>query len=758
METWIAQHFFNPTFVAGGAALVAAPILIHLINRLRYRRVRFAAMEFLLESDQRNQRRILFEQLLLLLLRILIVLAIVALVAGLILDPNQLSLFRGAQEHHLVLLDDSGSMRNHWGDTTAFDEALDTVRKLTAEGAARPGRQKFSLMRLSDVDNLVFSQRDVDDAFQSELETTFENLRCSYRMLDLVAGLEAAREMFADEKATIQYLHVVSDFRERDWLNQKALSSGISALDDAGVTVNLVKTVPQIHDNLSIVSLSGDIHVAATEIPVRLRVKVKNFGLEVAKDVRLAVAQDGQRLPLSLLFEEVEPGAEVEREFDVRFASPNKHSVRISVAEPDALSDDNSRYLALDVSQINKVLIVDGDPLSDEGLFLADALAPGPGTTGYEPEVESLEFLRRNSLEPYQSVFLLNIPELPADSLQALEQYVADGGGLAWFLGESAKSAFYNEKLYRESGGIFPVRLAAAPRDVSSSRDNLSGPKVKFLDHPIFQIFLGRDNLWVELLDVYRFFPVAGDWEWDDQKRKDAVKTIATLQDGQPLVLTHEFGSGQVVTCLTSCGPVWNNFARIPSFVVFQLELQKFIAHSKGIPAARIVGEPIQEQLDAARYSEIVEVTAPEQTGDRVVSLQASPLQQEQADANNASPEARQQRVFLSAEYADTDTPGVYRMRLHDHNQELEERWFAYNMPIEESELKLATTQQILRQVGEDTEIQIQEAGSFQWIAGRDARQDVRSWLLALLVVLLICEQLLAYKMSYHPEVVGAPS
>ena len=443
------------------------------------------------------------------------------------------------------------------------------------------------------------------------------------------------------------------------------------------------------------------------------------------------------------------------REFDVTFAAPNKHSIKISVAAPDALSDDNSRYLALDVSQINKVLIIDGDPLSDEGLFLADALAPAPGTTGYEPEVEGLEFLRRNSLDPYQSVFLLNIPELPADSVQALEQYVAEGGGLAWFLGEPAKAAFYNEKLYRDDGGIFPVRLAAAPRDAAGRRDDFTGPAVKFFDHPIFQIFLGRDNLWVELLDVYRFFPVADDWEWDDLKRKDSVKTIATLWNEQPLVLAHEFGDGQVITCLTSCGPVWNNFARIPSFVVFQLELQKFIARSQGLPAARIVGEPIHEQLDAARYSEIVEVTAPELTGDRVVSLQASPPQREDNETSDSSNESMQKRVFLSAEYADTDTPGVYRMRLHDHNQTLEERWFAYNMPTEESELKLATTQQILRQVGDDTEIQIQEAGSFQWIAGRDARQDVRSWLLALLVVLLVCEQLLAYKMSYHPDAVG---
>ena len=71
MEAWIAQHFFNPMIVAGGVALVVSPIIIHLINRVRFRRVRFAAMEFLLQSRHRSRRRVLLEQLLLLLLRIL---------------------------------------------------------------------------------------------------------------------------------------------------------------------------------------------------------------------------------------------------------------------------------------------------------------------------------------------------------------------------------------------------------------------------------------------------------------------------------------------------------------------------------------------------------------------------------------------------------------------------------------------------------------------------------------------------------------
>ena len=112
MPSWLLQYFLNPSFVLAGTALVASPIIIHLINRLRYRRVRFAAMEFLLASQQRNRKRVLLEQLILLLLRILLVLGLLLLIARLILDPSQLSVFRGARSHHLVLLDDSGSMRD----------------------------------------------------------------------------------------------------------------------------------------------------------------------------------------------------------------------------------------------------------------------------------------------------------------------------------------------------------------------------------------------------------------------------------------------------------------------------------------------------------------------------------------------------------------------------------------------------------------------------------------------------------------------
>src|SRR5579864_3641010 len=134
MPPWIVSHFLNPAYVLPGAALIAAPIIIHLINRMRYRKVKWAAMEFLLASQQRNRRRLLLEQLLLLLLRLLVVAALVMLVARPLIDPEKFSLFQGQKTHHLVLLDDSGSMRDRADETSAFDAALDVIRKIAAEG------------------------------------------------------------------------------------------------------------------------------------------------------------------------------------------------------------------------------------------------------------------------------------------------------------------------------------------------------------------------------------------------------------------------------------------------------------------------------------------------------------------------------------------------------------------------------------------------------------------------------------------------
>src|SRR5205823_1498093 len=104
----MSSFFMNPITWWVGLALVSTPIIIHLINRMRFRRVRWAAMEFLLKAQRKMRRKKILEQLLLLFLRCLLV-----FLAGL-LFARFLGLERTGKEtrpvYHIVILDDTPSM------------------------------------------------------------------------------------------------------------------------------------------------------------------------------------------------------------------------------------------------------------------------------------------------------------------------------------------------------------------------------------------------------------------------------------------------------------------------------------------------------------------------------------------------------------------------------------------------------------------------------------------------------------------------
>src|SRR6202795_4393472 len=82
------EIFSNPLAMVIGGALISSPIVIHLINRMRFKRIRWAAMEFLLKSQKRSRRKLIIEQLILLLLRILLIVLVALLLARLIEKPD----------------------------------------------------------------------------------------------------------------------------------------------------------------------------------------------------------------------------------------------------------------------------------------------------------------------------------------------------------------------------------------------------------------------------------------------------------------------------------------------------------------------------------------------------------------------------------------------------------------------------------------------------------------------------------------------
>src|ERR1700753_4253548 len=68
----LAAGFMTPGFALAGILLASIPLIIHFLNRRRFKTVNWAAMEFLLRAMKKNQRKLKFEQWLLLAVRCLV--------------------------------------------------------------------------------------------------------------------------------------------------------------------------------------------------------------------------------------------------------------------------------------------------------------------------------------------------------------------------------------------------------------------------------------------------------------------------------------------------------------------------------------------------------------------------------------------------------------------------------------------------------------------------------------------------------------
>ena len=132
-----------------GFLIVLVPLLIHLINMMRHRRVKWAAMEFLLQSYKKHRKWIWLKQLILLLMRMAAIALIVAMLAQLVTRDQWVAMFGGKTTHHYILLDDSYSMTERLGGASAFEKALRVVSQIGERAKNSDTQQKMTLIRFS---------------------------------------------------------------------------------------------------------------------------------------------------------------------------------------------------------------------------------------------------------------------------------------------------------------------------------------------------------------------------------------------------------------------------------------------------------------------------------------------------------------------------------------------------------------------------------------------------------------------------------
>ena len=723
-----------------GLPLVALPLVIHLINLRRHRRVEWAAMKFLLESQKRNKKWILLQQLLLLLLRTAAVALAVLMLAGPVLQSGWGKFFGQGTTHHLFLLDDSYSMADRWEQSTAFDQAKRAVSVILEQAAEQTESQKLTLVRFSTARELTagaaleIGERPLDSALRDDVETLLSDMQIAESdagPLDAIGAALGLPEPTADESRIV---YLISDFRSRQWSEDNQLRQMLGQLREKCAQLHLVQCVDTTRANLAITRLQPESGIRAAGVETWFEVTVANYGDQPAVATAVKVVEDGHKLP-AVVFEEIPAGEQVTRRFRVTFPTPRAHQLQASL-ERDPVATDNVRYFACEVPAAYPVLIIDESPSRDDGFYLRTALDPGDAaTSGWSPQIEPASYLRKHEeLAKFAAICLLDVARLDDPEVDALEQYVRQGGGLALFLGSRVQQEFYNRRLYRDGEGLLPVPLDVPTQLISDSLG--AEPDVIVGDHPIFRVFGGQRNSFLPLVGVDFYYAVDPVWQLPEDGK---THVLARLRNGAPYVVDKQLDAGRVVVQLSKLSPKatelgrWSNWSLNPVFPVYANELVGYLSATRREFVQRQVGDAVAFELEESRYEPEVRATAPRASV---------------GEAETVFPTANE--GSYQVDMGKSDASGVWQFELQPREGDPERRLVAVNVVPGEGDLQHLGRDALARRLpGIDYEFSLASrmSGGDEQLAGF----RLSDTLLYVLAVVLLFEQWLAYRTSYHP-------
>lgn len=752
----LAFAFLNPLLL-WALPLAAVPIIIHLLNRRRFKIVPWAAMEYLLAALKRNRKRIRMEQWLVLLLRVLAVLLLVFLVSRPQLGGG--GLLRSTT-HHIVLLDDTGSMTQRSGSSNLFDKAQDRVREVADKlGQTRSG-DLFSLVRTSRPTQPDLWAQRVGPDLGTRTGQLLKEMSVGDGTMELGELLQLTKKRAAEQKdASRTVYHLVTDLRAVDWVSEddKPRSALVSAL--AGVDEGAVEVLPigaHDTDNLAITAVRSKDRVSTTGLPTEFSVDVQNVGLDASNPGEVAVEVDGQSRVVQPV-PQLAPGERASVDFQHTFFTAGFHRIDASFPTPaDTFPLDDRRTLALEVTDRVHILLVDGDPGdSNEGsetFFLTVALDPGgDAVSGNDVQVVSDSTLAETDLKPFDMVWLCNVPAPSEAVVQQLEQFVAAGGGLICFLGGQVDVPRYNELLFKSGKGLLPLQLG----EITGDPDKPDHGFLANADHPL----VGRmpelfEILMQKALLIKRHLTMV-----EEQGSQANVMARVRDADGTPLIVTRTFGNGggEVVVLGITADKHWSNMPDTYAEVVLSNQMRRFATKVHDTAGSNLLTrEAYRLQLDPGRYKPDITVRGLVDGGEELTvtamapeAAPARPADGKPADAppGDAKQEAAAPALLqLSLPMAELRTLGAYEVELHGHGDEIEKRMFARNLPGVEGRLvRLQKTvfQKVFPPEVQDRVVFLQENSGLGTGTGEG---EIWRFLAIALLLGLLLESLLAWR------------
>ena len=552
------MSFLNPIMLFGLAA-VAAPILIHLLNRRRVQRVVWAAMRFLNISVERNQRRMRLEDWILLAIRC----GLVALLALALARPSFESVgsVLGTSKSTAVLLvDNSYSMAMSDGAETRFEKARRTAEHaLQSLGAGSAAAVWF----VSDIVQTPIPEPTLD------LNLARKALRegtISDRTTDVLPALTRAVEVLRSSFGLRKELYLFTDGQALGW---QQFDQILKVCANASRDMRLHVIVINEHErrNIGVSDLQMASGLSPARHPLRFQARITNFGQDEARETRIALSVDGNAPSDEFTIPTLAPGASQSVPLFAKLETVGFHRVAVSIGTDRLRADDMRECVVRAISEV-RVLLVNGEPGADnrdnETFFLEQALAPVPRRS--RPEyflkcrVVAPGDLPSVSLNDFDAVMLANVPEFPVANAKELNAFVRRGGGLIVFPGAATNTRFYNEHL-ADGLRLLPAKFEAVVGDARQDERFLTLQSKDYY-HPVVSIW--SDPASGNLASA-RFFQHLRLALAADENAPPAI--VLSYSDGSPALVEWTVGLGRVFQFGSTADTAWNDWPVRTSFV-----------------------------------------------------------------------------------------------------------------------------------------------------------------------------------------------
>lgn len=520
--------FVNASLLAG-AALIAVPIVLHLIMRRKPRQVEFPALRFVAQRQETNQRRLRLRHLLLLLLRAM---AILLLALALARPSVKMAGSFGSQEAPVavaLVFDTAPHMEYRAANQTRLEAAGEMALWLL--------RQLPSGSRIA-----VLDARGGPAAFEVDLGSARERVRrlqTTAAARPLPGVIEEAVRLLGTSELPNRELYVFSDLSRGSWTRQSASRLGDAASDVPDLAAYVIDVGVAQPENFGLGEPRLSDEVLSRGGTLRVQTSLRRLGPAGERRVELLLLDpEGNEQPRDQEAVRVEADGSQSVEFRLGGLEEGTHQGVVRLARGDALAADDVRYFTVDVQRPWPILVAAPDPPERYALYLAEALAPTiyrkRGQARFDPRVVALDRLAEQSLDRYAAVLLLDPTPLGPATWKRLADYTAEGHGLGVFLGRNATDIeSFNAE---QPQSLLPAPLLRQARRPDGDTHLAPGS----YQHPLLAPMrsMAGDIPW-EAFPVFRYWQLGG--------VNPGGSVVIPLSDGAPFLLERAVGEGRVL-------------------------------------------------------------------------------------------------------------------------------------------------------------------------------------------------------------------